>query len=112
MFHHTAMNEKLQTILGKLRSHIEEIYGDRLVKIILFGSQARGDAKPDSDIDVLVVLKGEVQLGEEILKNSYFVADLCLQNDALVSCLYMDENQFIHRNGPLLRNIRKEGIAL
>lgn len=106
------MNEKLKSILSQLRSHLEQIYGDRLVKMVLFGSQARGDARPDSDIDVLIVLDGEVNPGEEIMRNSYFVADLCLQNDEVVSCLYMDEDRFAHRNGPLLRNIRKEGVAL
>ncbi len=89
-----------------------EIYGDRLVKIILYGSQARGDAKPDSDIDVLVVLKGEVQPGEEIIRTSHFVAALCLEYDEVISRIFMDENEFMHRNGPLLRNIRKEGIVL
>ena len=54
------MSEKLKAILAALRSHFEEIYGDRLVKMVLFGSQARGEADADSDIDVLVVLKGEV----------------------------------------------------
>jgi predicted nucleotidyltransferase len=68
------MNEKLKAILAELRSHFEEIYGDRLVKMVLFGSQARGDADADSDIDVLVVLKGQVQPGEEIKRTSQVVA--------------------------------------
>jgi predicted nucleotidyltransferase len=34
--------------------------------MVLYGSQARGDADPDSDIYVLVVLKAPVQVGEEI----------------------------------------------
>lgn len=106
------MNEKLQVILRKLRSRFEEIYGDRLVKMVLFGSQARGDAQSDSDIDVLVVLKGEVNPGEEIEKTGNIVAELSLENNEVISCLYMDEHRFTHRNGPLLRNIRKEGIVL
>lgn len=106
------MNEKLKAILDELRSHFEEIYGDRLVKMVLFGSQARGDATKSSDIDVLVVLKGQVNPGEEIQRTSYIWADLSLQNDEVISCLFMDEHRFTHRNGPLLRNIRKEGILL
>lgn len=106
------MNEKVQVILSQLRARLEESYGDRLVKMVLFGSQARGDAQSDSDIDVLVVLKGEVNLGEEIEKTGNIVADLSLQNNEVLSCLYMDEDQFLYRNGPLLRNIRKEGIMV
>jgi predicted nucleotidyltransferase len=106
------MNEKVQVILSQLRARLEDSYGDRLVKMVLFGSQARGDAQSDSDIDVLVVLKGEVNLGEEVEKTGNIVADLSLQNNEVISCLYMDEDQFLHRNGPLLRNIRKEGILV
>jgi len=106
------MNEKLQVILTQLRSRLEQIYGDRLVKMILFGSQARGDAKPDSDIDVLVVLKGEVNPGEEIEKTGNIVAELSLKNNEVISCLYMDEHRFTHPYGPLLRNIRKEGLQI
>jgi predicted nucleotidyltransferase len=106
------MREKLKAILDELRSHFEEIYGDRLVKMVLFGSQARGDADADSDIDVLVVLKGEVNPGEEIKRTSHISASLSLLYDEVISCLFMNEHRFTHRNGPLLRNIRKEGIPL
>ena len=50
------MNDKLITILAELRRRFEVLYGTRMVKMMLFGSQARGDAEPGSDIDALVVL--------------------------------------------------------
>lgn len=106
------MSEKLKAILAELRSRFEEIYGARLVKMVLFGSQARGDAVAGSDIDVLVVLRGEVNPGDEIERTGDIVTDLSLQNDELISCLFMDEDRFTLRNSPLLRNIRKEGIPL
>ncbi len=49
--------------------------------MVLYGSQARGDARPDSDIDLLVVLKGEVNPGAEIQKTSHIRANLSLEND-------------------------------
>ena len=55
----TIINDKLKTILTQLRLQLENHYEDRLKKLILFGSQARGDAHLYSDIDVLVVLKME-----------------------------------------------------
>lgn len=108
----TIVNDKLKNILIELRSHFEQIYDSRLVTMVLYGSQARGDARPDSDIDILVVLKGQVNPGEEIKRTSHIRADLSLQNDEVISCLFMDEQRFLHYNGPLLRNIRKDGIAL
>ncbi len=37
-----AMNERLKTILSELRRYLSELYGERLVDVALFGSQARG----------------------------------------------------------------------
>lgn len=101
----------VKIILSELRKKLQAIYGDKLAHVILFGSHARGDADPDSDIDVLVVLKGKMNPGEEIQRTGEIVAGLSLENDAVISCVFMDEDRFLHKNGPLLRNIRKEGIA-
>lgn len=106
------MNEKLQLILAELQSCFQKLYGERLVNLVLYGSQSRGDAKLGSDIDVLVVLKGQVNPGEEIEQTGDIVADLSLEHNEVISCLFMDEYRFTHRNGPLLRNIRREGITL
>jgi predicted nucleotidyltransferase len=106
------MNPKIQTILSQLKNRLQSLYGDRLVNLVLFGSQARGDAVCGSDIDVLVVLTGPVKLGEEIKRTGHIAADLSLQNDEVISCLFMEKEHFLNRQGPLLRNIRKEGVIL
>ncbi|MBC6424581.1 MAG: nucleotidyltransferase domain-containing protein [Hormoscilla sp. SP12CHS1] len=51
------MNDRMKTILTKIDRGLVKIYGERLDKIILYGFQARGDARLDSDIDILIVLK-------------------------------------------------------
>ena len=51
------MNEKLTAILAELRHYLEALYGERLVQIVLYGSQARGDAKPNSDAELIVLEK-------------------------------------------------------
>jgi len=101
----------VKKILSELRNKLQALYGDKLAHVVLFGSHARGDADPDSDIDVLVVLQGKMNTGEEIQRTGEIVAGLSLENDAVISCVFMDEDRFLHKNGPLLRNIRKEGIA-
>lgn len=106
------MSERVKTILAELRHRFEAFYGDRLVNMVLYGSQARGDAEPGSDIDVLVVLRGAVSPCEEIADTSEIVADLSLRFGEVVSCIFMDEDRFTHRHGPLLRNVRREGIAV
>ena len=106
------MNDKLTSILAELRSRFEALYGERLVQMLLFGSQARGDAEPGSDIDVLVVLKDPAHAGEEIDRTIDLAADLSLQHDEVISCVFMSEDRFKRRHGPLLRNIRREGIRI
>lgn len=106
------MNIFLKPILSGLKQNLSDLYGDRLQHFTLFGSQARGDAELDSDIDVLVVLKPPVNPGEEIRRTSKVVADLSLHHDVVISCTFMDEIEYRSRNGSLLRNIRAEGILL
>jgi predicted nucleotidyltransferase len=74
------MDPKIQTILTELRNRFEVLYGERLVRMVLFGSQARGDAEPSSDIDVLVVQKGPVAPRDEIARTSEIKAALSLQD--------------------------------
>ncbi len=102
---------EVRKILAALRARLEVLYGARLLHLVLFGSHARGDAEPGADIDLLVVLHGDVNPGEEIKRTGKIVAELSLENDVVISCVFMEESRYLHRNGPLLRNIRKEGIA-
>ncbi len=44
--------------LATFRAALAEMYGDRLERVVLFGSRARGDAQPDSDYDVAIFLNG------------------------------------------------------
>lgn len=106
------MNARLRSILAELRARFEALYGDRLVKLILYGSQARGDAAPDSDIDVLVVLRGPVVVGEEIERGSRVTAPLSLEHNIVISCVYLSEDRYRQDRMPLLLNIEAEGVPL
>jgi len=102
----------IKPILNELKQELQELYGDRLVKLILFGSHARGEANPDSDIDLLAVLKSPVSQVQEISYMSDLRVKILLERDELVSIIPITEEDFSKRNVSFLRNIRKEGIEL
>ena len=106
------INPRVKSILAELRRGYEQIYGDRMVKLVLFGSQARGEAREDSDIDVLVVLKGPVEPAKERDRIGEFRAALCLEHGVVVACIYMSEEQYRQERSPLLVSVRREGMAL
>jgi len=106
------MKPEIRRILADLRTQLESVYGQRLVAMILFGSQARGDAEPGSDIDVAVVLKGKLEPGKEISRTGKIVTALSLKYDAVLSCIFVSAERFSKEETPLLLNVRNEGVSL
>jgi predicted nucleotidyltransferase len=104
-------DERLQPILAELRARLERVYGQRLSKLVLYGSQARGDAEEGSDIDVLVVLDGPVDPSAEIARTGADVAELSLARNVVVACTFVSSEQFEREESPLLINVRREGVA-
>jgi predicted nucleotidyltransferase len=98
--------------LGMLRPGLEEIYGERLEGLLLFGSQARGDSRADSDIDVAVVLKGPIKSVAEIERTSWLSQRINLETALLVSCVYVTREDLEGGREAIYRNIRREGVAL
>ena len=81
---------RLDQILHEFRDGLEQIYGSRLVRVVLFGSQARDEAEPDSDIDVMLVLQGA--------RLSSFTSGLSLKHDVVTSCVYLSGEDFVMSN--------------
>ncbi|MEM8504178.1 MAG: nucleotidyltransferase domain-containing protein [Cyanobacteria bacterium P01_D01_bin.1] len=102
----------LEEILNKLRGQLESMYEERLVSLVLFGSQARREATSDSDIDVLIVMNGELDVPKEQKKLSEFLAALCLEYDTLIVCVWTEVHNWQSRQSPLFINIRREGVVV
>lgn len=108
----TNKNNQLISITETLKTQFQHLYQQRLKQLILFGSQARGDAQEDSDIDILVVLKGEVNPVREIKNNSDFISKLCLEYDAVINCFYLSENRLNQEDDLFISNVKKDGVLL
>ena len=88
-------------------------YGDRLSKIILYGSYARGDFNEESDIDFMVILKDEqVRATKEITYTYKLLNELTLKNDVRVSMFATSLIKFETATKALYRFVRKEGIIV
>ncbi len=104
------MDEQLALILQRLRAGPEAIYGDRLDRVLLYGSRARGDAEPD--VDVLVMPGGDVDPIAEIHRTEYLVADLSLENDLVLSCTFLSIEGFEDEADLFLRNVKHNAIPV
>ncbi len=103
----------IEPILQEFKQQITRLYGQRLKKVVLYGSYARGQANDEnSDIDVAVVLDGMVEPCEEIDRMADIFADLNLEHNVLIAVYPVSENNYQNLNSPLLINVRKEGITL
>lgn len=98
--------------LQELRQFLRKFYGERFRALILYGSNTRGDFPPDSDVDVLIALAGEVRPGQEIDRIGDRVADIGLAHNVLLATFPVPEEWLRVRKSPLFENVRREGIFL
>jgi len=105
----TTERQALETLVQRLYMH----HSDRIQSVTLFGSKARGDAGPDSDIDVIVVLTND----DPHLRSSVrrLAARVSLEYDLLISVRAVGRSHWYelsHYRFPIYRAIQAEGIPL
>jgi predicted nucleotidyltransferase len=101
-----------QDILERCRKVLALHYGARLRKLILFGSAARGEAGPESDLDLLVVLGGPADVVAEIRVLTDLLFPLQLESDHYISAQAASLEDYEAGRIQLYRNIQREGIVL
>lgn len=106
-------DERINKILSEVEKKTRGLFGEKIKKIILFGSYARGDFNPDSDVDILIVVedddlrlyrKARVKIISEFL-NKYNI----LLSIRIVSNKSFSRYKMI---SPFYQNVIKEGIIL
>lgn len=109
------MSDKMQSLMDLYVTEIKKIYGSHLRQIILYGSYARGDYGPDSDIDIMIFLDlSDMELKVYSKQLFYMTYDFNMDNDVDIKPIAKSEKHFKKwvLNYPFYANINKEGIVL
>jgi predicted nucleotidyltransferase len=101
---------KVQSLLKELRASLEDLYGDNLVGIRLFGSYARRQATPDSDVDVLLVLREIGDYGTEVRRVSDLLSRVSLECGKTIVPVFVDAKRLAAASDPFMANVAREAV--
>jgi uncharacterized protein len=97
--------------LARFRAALTEMYGERLDRAVLFGSHARGDARPDSDYDVAVFLTSMADRGRELDRLADLSTDILYDLGERIHAMAYPAGAYAERT-PLMHEIRTHGVHL
>jgi predicted nucleotidyltransferase len=98
-------------VLRRFRTALDEVYGERIERVVLFGSRARGDARPDSDYDVAVFLEDFSSFGTGSGHIAEIEIDILDATGAIINAMPFKAGAYEERTG-LMRELRREGVDL
>lgn len=105
----------ISDILLGFSGKIKKRLGNKLSKIIVYGSYARGDYHKDSDVDVMILVKLAESEIRKIASDIYDIAyDIELEEEVHISVVIKNEEQFEYwvDTLPFYRNVSEEGIEI
>jgi hypothetical protein len=108
-----ATKEGIDPVLQDLKQRLIARLGDRLVRLVLFGSRARGDYDSDSDIDIAVVVKGLQR--DEKMSILDEIAEVELEHLVPVSTFIVSQeeyNRLLERERRIALDIKERGVPL
>jgi predicted nucleotidyltransferase len=107
------MDEKIvSSIAQKCKESLSRYYGSRLKGVILYGSVARGEAGPASDIDLLVLLSPPLDYFTELRQIVDLLYPIQLESEQLISAKPALASDYEMGSISLYRNAKREGVAV
>lgn len=115
MFNIVCSEENLKTICKATSEKMSELFGEKLISVILYGSYARGNYGDFSDIDIMALVDmGKLDLAKYKKSVSSFSSSISLEYDVLLSVKLQDKATFDYWQDdlPYFVNVKKEGIVI
>lgn len=109
------MPDIIRNILFGFTRQIKTLLGNKLSKVIVYGSYARGDYHENSDVDVMVLVKLADSEIQKIVPIIYDMAyDIELEKGIHISVVVKNEEQFEYwvDTLPFYKNVSKEGVEI
>jgi predicted nucleotidyltransferase len=106
-----AVRPQDDPILVRFRCALEGIFGDRVERIVLFGSRARGDAHADSDYDIAIFLNDFTDRRQEVRRMVPLVTDIIEETGAVIHPMPYRAGAWRERT-PLMHEVRRDGVDL
>ncbi len=106
---------ELNEILKKMIKLYQQVYGESLCAIYLYGSYARGESTSESDIDIAAIAEGDRGKLQEQLKEVWNISsEIGLDYDVIISPTVIPHREFENFKNilPYYKNIVKEGVKL
>lgn len=97
-------------IARRMRKGLNDIYRKRLRGVFLYGSRARGEHGPDSDVDILIVLDRVGPYGDELERTSKLASDITLDTGVIVSRAFASEVDWRTGAKPFLVSARLDAL--
>ena len=107
-----AATSRRNLIIKKCKETLTKYYGKRLKSVILYGSTARGQASPTSDIDLLILLTPPMDFFAELRQLVDILYPVQLESETLISAKPVSVKDFELGSISLYRNAKREGIAV
>jgi predicted nucleotidyltransferase len=107
-----ASKAPIDPVLERFRAAVNEIYGDRVARVVLFGSRARRDARPDSDYDVAVFLRDMPDRFEEMNRLADIGTAILYDTGEVFNAMPYRADTYNDPRMPLMHEIRREGVDL
>ena len=106
------MDERVLLIAKQVRAFLEKTYGSGIKSVFLYGSQVRGTATEDSDVDLLVVVDDSLDPWRIRSALDDLLFDILLETGELVSVIVVPQSYYREYASPFLVNIRREGVPI